>query len=153
MQSRAGRGIAIAIQAGMSSSMSAPRGITGLQYAHLLRLMAMRQAVVFSAIAILLALSRAVAQNPAAPGPESSEGKKLFTSAGCAKCHDANGSKKLADGTTLLGRLSKVKDPEARLGTRLKGAEQRRQVFLYLKPLIERERLSGTPETAREKAE
>ena len=135
----------------MSSSMSAP--ITGLQYAHLLRLMAMRQAVVFSAIAILLALSRAVAQNPAAPGPESSEGKKLFTSAGCAKCHDADGSKKLADGTTLLGRLSKVKDPEARLGTRLKGAEQRWQVFLYLKPLIERERLSGTPETAREKAE
>ena len=81
-------------------------------------------------IAILLALSRAAAQNPAAPGSEPSEGKKVFTSAGCAKCHDADGSKKLADGTTLLGRLSKVKDPEARLGTRLKDAEQRRhQVF------------------------
>jgi mono/diheme cytochrome c family protein len=105
--------------------------------------MAMRQAVVFFAIAILLALSRAAAQNPAAPGSESSEGKKVFTSAGCAKCHDADGSKKLADGTTLLGRLSKVKDPEARLGTRLKDAEQRHQVFRYLQPLIERERLSG----------
>jgi len=111
--------------------------------------MAMRQALVFSAIAILLALSRAAAQNPAAPDPESSEGKKVFTSAGCAKCHDAGGSKKLADGTTLLVRLSKVKDPEARLGTRLKDAEQRRQVFLYLKPLIERERLSGTAKTSR----
>jgi len=55
--------------------------------------MAMRQAVVFFAIAILLALSRAAAQNPAAPGSESSEGKKVFTSAGCAKCHDADASK------------------------------------------------------------
>src|ERR1041385_5724423 len=124
--------------------MSAPRGISGLQYAHLLRLMGMRQTVVFSAIAILLSLSRAAAQNPAAPGSQPSEGKKIFASAGCAKCHDADGSKKLADGTTLLGRLSKVKDPEARLGTRLKDAEQRRQVFLYLRPLIEREHLSGT---------
>ncbi len=106
--------------------------------------MTMRQAVVFSAIAILLALSRAAAQNPAAPSSESNEGKKVFTSAGCAKCHDADGSKKLADGTTLLGRLSKVKDPEARLGTRLKDAERRRQVFLYLQPLIEHERLSET---------
>jgi len=31
-------------------------------------------------------------------------------------------------------------------GTRLKNPDQRRQVFIYLKPLIERERLSGTPE-------
>ena len=124
----------------MSSSMSAPRGTAGLQYADLLRLMAMRQAVVFSAIAILLALSSAVAQNPAAPASEPREGKKIFTSAGCAKCHDADGGKKLADGTTLLGRLSKLKDPEARLGTRLKNAEQRRQVFLYLKPLIAADR-------------
>lgn len=104
----------------------------------------MRQTVLSSAIAILLALSRAAAQNPATPGLEPSEGKKVFSSAGCAKCHDADGSKKLADGTTLLGRLAKVKDPEARLGTRLKNAEQRRQVFLYLKPMIERERLSET---------
>jgi hypothetical protein len=34
----------------------------------------------------------------------------------------------------------------------LKNPDQRRQVFLYLKPLIERERLPGTPKTAREKA-
>jgi cytochrome c553 len=131
----------------MPSSVSAPGGITGLQYARLLRLMAMRQAVVFSAIAILLALSRAAAQNPVAPGSESSEGKKVFTSAGCAKCHDADGSKKLADGTTLLGRLSKVKDPEARLGTRLKDAEQRRQVFFYLQPMIDREGSSASSKT------
>jgi len=37
--------------------------------------------------------------------------------------------------------------------TRLKNPDQRRQVFLSLKPLIERERFSGTPDTAREKAE
>jgi|GEM_PF-1986150 len=115
--------------------------------------MAMRQAIVFFAIAILLALSRAAAQNPAAPGSESSEGKKVFVSAGCAKCHDADASKKLHDGTTLLGRLAKNKDPESRLATRLKNEQERHQVFLYLQPLIERERLSGTPQTAREKAE
>lgn len=94
--------------------------------------MTMKQALVFSPLAIMLALSRATAQNPAVPRSESTEGKKVFISAGCAKCHDADGSKKLADGTTLLGRLYKVKDPEGRLGTRLKDEQQRRQVFLYL---------------------
>lgn len=44
------------------------------------------------------------------------------------------------DGTTLLGRLAKNKDPETRLATRLKNEQERHQVFLYLQPMIERER-------------
>src|SRR5215813_12844526 len=98
--------------------------------------MAMKPAFLLSAIALLLLGSGAVSQNPVQPALATSEGKKVFAAAGCATCHDADGSKKLADGTTLLGRLSKAKDPEARLGTRLKDPDQRRQVFLYLKPLI-----------------
>jgi mono/diheme cytochrome c family protein len=69
------------------------------------------------------------------------QGKSVF-SAQCGKCHDADGSKRLHDGTTLLARLAKSKDPEARLGTRLKNEQERRQVFLYLQPMIERERSS-----------
>jgi len=98
--------------------------------------MAMKPAFLLSAIALLLLGSGAVSQNPVQPALATNEGKKVFAASGCAKCHDADGSKKLADGTTLLGRLSRAKDPEARLGTRLKNPDERRQVFLYLKPLI-----------------
>ena len=77
-------------------------------------------------------------QNTPAPAAIA-EGKKIFVSQ-CAKCHDEDGSKKLPDGTTLLLRLSGNKDPEMRLGTRLKKEEERRQVFLYLQPLMERVR-------------
>jgi len=98
--------------------------------------MAMRQALLFLAMAVLLLGSGAASQNPAQPAPDTNEGKKVFAAAGCAKCHDADGGKKLADGTTLLGRLAKSKDPEGRLGTRLKDPDKRRQVFLYLKPMI-----------------
>jgi cytochrome c553 len=102
--------------------------------------------------AALLPVQAVTAQTQAATSAANDQGKTIFI-ARCGKCHDADASKKLPDGTTLLARLARNKDPEARLGTRLKDAEQRRQVFLYLKPLIERERLSGTLETAREKAE
>jgi cytochrome c553 len=98
--------------------------------------MAMRRALLLSAIALLLLVSGAASQNPADTAAEITKGKKVFAASGCAKCHDDDGSKKLTDGTTLLGRLSKSKDPEARLGTRLKNPDERRQVFLYLKPLI-----------------
>ena len=108
----------------------------GVTESSLFSLMAMRQALAFSAMALLLLASAVAIQNPAQPPSDTNEGKKLFASAGCAKCHDADGSKKLADGTTLLGRLSRSKDPEMRLGTRLKDPDQRRQVFLYLKALI-----------------
>ena len=69
------------------------------------------------------------------------QGKAIFTSR-CGTCHDADASKKLHDGTTLLGRLAKNKDPETRLATRLKNEQERNQVFLYLQPMIERERVS-----------
>ena len=96
----------------------------------------MKSAFLLSAIALLLLCTGAASPTPVQGATDTSEGKKIFTSAGCATCHDADGSKKLADGTTLLGRLAKANDPEARLGTRLKNPGQRRQVFLYLKPLI-----------------
>jgi mono/diheme cytochrome c family protein len=104
--------------------------------------MDMKQALVFFAMALLLPGSAAASQNPAEPALDSSQGKKIFAAAGCAKCHDADASKKLPDGTTLLARLAKNNDPETRLATRLKNEQERHQVFLYLQPLIERERSS-----------
>lgn len=58
------------------------RGIIGLQYSHPLRLMAMKQALLFFAIAILL-LSTAASQNSAQSAPDVNEGKKIFAAAGC----------------------------------------------------------------------
>ena len=83
----------------------------------------------------------ATSQSPADASAANDQGKAIF-SGQCGKCHDADGSKKLADGTTLLGRLSKNKDPESRLATRLKNPQERHEVFLYLQPMIERERSS-----------
>jgi len=74
------------------------------------------------------------------------QGKAIFSNQ-CGKCHDADGSKKLADGSTLLARLAKNKDPETRLATRLKNEQERHQVFLYLQPLIERERSASAKKT------
>ena len=63
-------------------------------------------------------------------------GKQVFTNR-CGKCHDADASKKLADGSTLLSRLSASKDPKALLGTRLKSMspEDARGVALYVEEL------------------
>ena len=92
-----------------------------------------------SMIAALLPLQAVVQQKETlANGP----GKLIFTSR-CGTCHDADASKKLPNGTTLLARLAKNKDPETRLSTRLKNEQERHQVFLYLQPMIERERLSS----------
>lgn len=65
------------------------------------------------------------------------QGKQIFTSR-CGKCHDADASKKLPDGTTLLARLAANKDPEARLATRLKSMSEQdgRAVVLYVEDLI-----------------
>jgi len=114
---------------------SACEGYSGLECPQPLKA-AMKLISLLSAIALLLLGTAAASQNPARPTPDTVEGKKVFAASGCAKCHDVDGSKRLADGTTLLGRLSKAKDPESRLGTRLKNPDDRRQVFLYLKPLI-----------------
>jgi mono/diheme cytochrome c family protein len=77
------------------------------------------------------------AQAPAAPAASAGieQGKAVFV-ARCAKCHDADANKKLPDGSTLLNRLAKSKDPEARLGTRLKNEQERHQVFLYIQSLM-----------------
>jgi hypothetical protein len=63
------------------------------------------------------------------------QGKKIFV-ARCAKCHDNDANKKLSDGTTLLGRLAKIKDPEARLGTRLKDPQECHAVKIYVDSLL-----------------
>ena len=74
------------------------------------------------------------------------QGKAIFISR-CAKCHDDNGNKKLADGTTLLARLAQSRDLEARLGTRLKNPEERRQVTLYMRSMIDQ--YASTPAPAK----
>ena len=61
------------------------------------------------------------------------QGKKIFV-ARCAKCHDNDATRKLPDGTTLLGRLAKIKEPEARLGNRLKDPQERHAVMVYVEP-------------------
>ena len=101
-----------------------------------------------SMMAALLPSQVVAAQTRAATSATNDPGKVIFASR-CGTCHDADASKKLPDGTTLLGRLAKNKDPETRLATRLKNEQERHQVFLYLQPMIERERLSGTAKTSR----
>ena len=64
-------------------------------------------------------------------------GCELFT-AKCGKCHDADGRKKLADGSTLLTRLAGSKDWQALLGTRLKNMppQDRQAVTAYVEGLL-----------------
>ena len=90
-------------------------------------------------IAALFPWQNGTTPKPAAAPSKADPGRTVFSSQ-CGKCHDADGSKRLHDGTTLLARLAKSKDPETRLGTRLKNEQERHQVFLYLQPMIERER-------------
>ena len=99
-------------------------------------------------IVALLAGSVAAAQDAQKPSTTNDQGKAIF-SGRCGKCHDADASKKLPDGTTLLGRLARNKDPETRLATRLKNEQERHQVFLYLRPMIERERSTETSKAER----
>ncbi len=92
-------------------------------------------------MAALLPWQSVTAQTQPTASTSNDQGKAIF-SGRCGKCHDADASKKLPDGTTLLARLAKNKDPETRLATRLKNEQERHQVFLYLQPMIEHERLS-----------
>lgn len=64
-------------------------------------------------------------------------GRAVFLSK-CGQCHNEDGMKKLPDGSTLLGRLSSRKDPQAMLGTRLKSmtSEDRSAVSLYVEALL-----------------
>src|SRR2546425_13288055 len=69
------------------------------------------------------------------------KGKRIFVSR-CAKCHDEDASKKLPGGTTLVERLALTRDPEARLGTRLKDTQERHAVMIYMDDLIAQWRYS-----------
>lgn len=106
----------------------------------------MKPIIFASMIAVLLPWQTVAQQGKTAAAVTNEPGKAIFTSR-CATCHDANASKKLPDGTTLLARLAKNKDPETRLATRLKNEQERHQVFLYLQPMIERERLAEAAKT------
>lgn len=103
----------------------------------------MKSIIFVSMMAAVLLWQSVAAQTQAATSAANDQGKAIF-SGRCGKCHDADGGKKLPDGTTLLARLAKNKDPEMRLATRLKNEQERHQVFLYLQPMIERERSSAS---------
>jgi mono/diheme cytochrome c family protein len=96
--------------------------------------------------AVSLALSFAPlssgAQSPASSPSDAAlreHGRQVFTDK-CGKCHDADATKKLPDGSTLLERLAARKDPQAKLATRLKSMNEQdaRGVALYVEELIER---------------
>jgi mono/diheme cytochrome c family protein len=108
----------------------------------------MKSIIFVSMMAALVLCEGVTAQTQAATPTASDPGKAIFTSR-CATCHHADASKKLPDGTTLLERLARNKDPETRLATRLKNEQERHQVFLYLQPMIERERSSATAKPER----
>ena len=99
----------------------------------------MKSIIFVSMMAALLPWQDVAAQMQPTTSAANDQGKVIF-SGRCGTCHDADASKKLPDGTTLLARLAKKKDPETRLATRLKDEQERHQVFLYLQPMIERER-------------
>src|SRR5690349_15786626 len=94
-----------------------------------MRMLFLRTAIPLVAFsALLLAQDKTVPPAPADLAA-SAQGKVIFVSHGCAKCHDDDANKKLSDGTTLLARLAQSKDPEARLGTRLKNPQERHLVM------------------------
>jgi len=94
-----------------------------------------------SAMAILVIWAVVVLQQgSAAPDQQpaqnlSEHGKEIFV-ARCAKCHDADLAKKLPDGTNLLDRLAGSKDPQSRIATRIKNADEQRAVMTYISPLL-----------------
>lgn len=84
---------------------------------------------VFASLPVLAASS--VTPSKATNDALLEQGKNIFA-ARCAKCHDTDANKKLPDGSTLLGRLAKVQDPEVLLGTRLKDPKERHAVTIYI---------------------
>jgi|SRR5215813_2572332 len=103
--------------------------------------------VALSFVFLLVPLSTSLSswgQSPArASAPSDStlreRGRQVFTEK-CGSCHDADAAKKLSDGSTLLGRLAARKDPQAKLGTRLKSMSEQdaRGVSLYMEDLLAR---------------
>ena len=90
--------------------------------------------------AAVLSLALGQSPSPTASSDTAAQrehGRAVFLSK-CGQCHNEDGMKKLSDGTTLLGRLSSRKDPQALLGTRLKGmtTEDKSAVSLYVDTLL-----------------
>jgi mono/diheme cytochrome c family protein len=88
-------------------------------------------------IGLLAPLLSAPPPPPQAADPPLQHERELFT-AKCGQCHDADGRKRLADGSTLLTRLAGSKDWQALLGTRLKAMPpaDRQTVTLYVHGLL-----------------
>lgn len=93
-------------------------------------------------VAVISPMPVGVAQQPSSPADGGDQGKNIFVSR-CAKCHDADASRKLPDGTDLLGRLARSPDPKTLLATRLKDQRERDAVMVYLRPLIRSSRAAG----------
>jgi mono/diheme cytochrome c family protein len=90
-------------------------------------------------IACLLIAVEAASLGQQAPADPAlaAEGKKVFV-ARCAKCHDENAAKKLPDGSNLLERLGKSKEPKTRLATRISDPDELRAVAAYIAELLAR---------------
>lgn len=100
---------------------------------------AMRRAALTFSVALIsicaIASDKDAGQSNSSDSALRAQGKKIFVSR-CAQCHNENAAKKLPDGTTLLQRLAKSKNLEARLQTRLKNTEESHAVALYIESLL-----------------
>ena len=102
------------------------------------KLCPVRLLLLIAVLASVFCAVRVPADSPrVANDPTLERGRELF-SAKCGKCHDADGRKRLADGSTLLTRLAASKDRQALLGTRLKSLppDDRQAVTLYVEGLL-----------------
>jgi len=89
-------------------------------------------------LAFLIAVTAAVhvsSPQQGSPADMKEAGHKIFVER-CAKCHDENAAKVLPDGTSLVQRLARSKNPVELLATRLKNEGERRAVMLYLQPML-----------------
>ena len=88
-----------------------------------------------SLIAVITAAVQVSSAQQGSPADMKEAGHKIFVER-CAKCHDENAAKVLSDGTSLVQRLARSKDPVELLATRLKNEEERRAVMLYLQRML-----------------
>jgi hypothetical protein len=86
-------------------------------------------------IAVITAAVHLSSAQQGSPAEMKEAGHKIFVER-CAKCHDENAAKVLPDGTSLVQRLARSKNPAELLATRLKNEGERRAVMLYLQPML-----------------
>jgi mono/diheme cytochrome c family protein len=84
-------------------------------------------------------LAEAGAHAAEAPPPPATLGRTLFVDR-CAKCHDADASRKLPGGRSLVERLATKPDLRAALQGRIKdlGEEQQKAIVSYVGSLVEK---------------